>query len=141
MNRILKSFLSIFVMALCLGLQSQVSNAQTGGSEEELEQLVAEMATAINNDCPVDIGNGIRMLSCSSSKTTLSLVVGIPDGIKPSLFTDSDDFKTSFISGLNSSEMPFGTLCGMLGITLKLTLKNNLGQNSISYTPDELVGE
>lgn len=129
-------------MVFIFGLQSQNSYAQSS-EDAEVIGIVKELAQAVNAELPQDAGNGIKLLSCTSQGKVLIFSVGLPKGINPKIFTESGEFKGSFVQGLNSAneDMPFGTVCGMLGISMKVVLKNEKGQASILYTPEELMGE
>ncbi len=141
MKHLLKSFVAIFAMVLMLGIQSQNTYAQT--EDAEVAAIVKELAQTVNAELPQDAGNGVKLLSCTAQGKTLIFTVGIPKGINPKVFTESGEFKGSFVQGLNSAneDLPFGTVCGMLGISMKVVLKNEKGQASILYTPEELMGE
>lgn len=129
-------------MVFIFGLQSQNSYAQSS-EDAEIIGIVKELAQAVNAELPQDAGNGIKLLSCTSQGKVLIFSVGLPKGINPKIFTESGEFKGSFVQGLNSAneDMPFGTVCGMLGISMKVILKNEKGQASILYTPEDLMGE
>ncbi len=129
-------------MVFIFGLQSQNSYAQSS-EDAEIIGIVKELAQAVNAELPQDAGNGIKLLSCTSQGKLLIFSVGLPKGINPKIFTESGEFKGSFVQGLNSAneDMPFGTVCGMLGISMKVILKNEKGQASILYTPQDLMGE